>query len=136
MVAAALVEGRARSLERQQALLCQIYTVCESAARDPSQVLAWGWPVLGIWDPEGRAQPGGAPAESAAVVAFHRENGALESAKKLLVPTKRSEKASEDEGTSAARAAAEEAMGGKYKGKSKDGDNPVRTDWIRARPAD
>ena len=127
MVAAALDEGRAGSLERQQAMLCQIYTVCESAAKDPSHDLAWGWPVLGIRDPDGRAQPGWAPAESAAVIAFHRENAALESAKKLLAPTKRFDKANEDEGTSAARAAAGKAMGGKGKGKGKgkDGDNPV-----------
>ena len=42
MVAAALDEGRAGSLERQQAMLCQIYTVCESAAKDPSHDLALG----------------------------------------------------------------------------------------------
>ena len=125
MVAAALDEGRAGSLERQQAMLCQIYTVCESAAKDPSHDLAWGWPVLGIRDPEGRAQPGWAPVESAAVIAFHRENAALESAKKLLGPTKRFDKANEDEGTSTARGAAGKAMGGKVKGKGKDGENPV-----------
>ena len=125
MVAAALDEGRSGSLERQQAMLCQIYTVCESAAKDPSHDLAWGWPVLGIRDPEGRAQPGWAPAESAAVIAFHRENAALESAKKLLGPTKRFDKANEDEGTSTARGAAGKAMGGKVKGKGKDGENPV-----------
>ena len=125
MIAAALDEGRAGSLERQQAMLCQIYTVCESAAKDPSHDLTWGWPVLGIRDPEGRAQPGWAPAESAAVIAFHRENAALESAKKLLGPTKRFDKANEDEGTSASRAAASKAMGGKVKGKGKDVENPV-----------
>ena len=53
MEAAALDEGRAGCLERQQALLCQIYTVCESAAKDPSHDLWWCWPVLGIRDPEG-----------------------------------------------------------------------------------
>ena len=124
MVAAALNEGRTGSLERQQAMLCQIYTVCESAAKDPSH-LAWGWPVLGIRDPEGRAQPGWAPTESAAVIAFHRKNAALESAKKLFGPTKRSDKANETEGTSASRAAASKAMGGKVKGKGKEGENPV-----------
>ena len=125
MVAAALDEGRAGSLERQQAMLCQIYTVFESAAKDPSHDSAWGWPVLGIRDPEGKAQPGWAPAESAAVIAFHRENAALESAKKLLTLTKRFDKANEDEGTSAARAAASKALGGRGKGKGKDGENPV-----------
>ena len=103
-------------------MLCQIYTVCESAAKDPSHDLAWGWPVLGIRDPEGRAQPGWAPAESAAVIAFHRENGVREEA---AGSQKRFDKANEDEGTSAARAAAGKAMGGKVKGKGKDVDNPV-----------
>ena len=64
LLAAALDKGRSGSLERQQALLCQMYTVCEAAAKDPSHDLGWGWPVLGIRDPEGRAQPGWLPAES------------------------------------------------------------------------
>ena len=38
-VAAALDEGRSGSFERQQALLSQIYTVCERAAKDPSHDL-------------------------------------------------------------------------------------------------
>ena len=49
---------------------------------------------------------------------------ALESAKKLLGPTKRFDKANEDEGTAAARVAAGKAMGGKAKGKGKDGGKP------------
>ena len=36
---------------------------------------AWDWPVLGVGTPR-RAQPGWAPAESAAVIAFHRKHAA------------------------------------------------------------
>ena len=37
MIASARDEGRSGCLEREQALLCQTYTVCGSAAKDPSE---------------------------------------------------------------------------------------------------
>ena len=122
MVAAALDEGRSGCLQRQQALLCQMYTVCESAAKDlRHDDLA----VLGIRDPDLRAQPGWAPAESAAVIAFHRENAALESAKKLRTAPKKNEKAMEDDGEGQVRALPKAAANQKGKGKVKDGENPA-----------
>ena len=125
LLAAALDEGRTGSLERQQALLCQMYTVCESAAKDPSHDLAWGWPVLSIRDPKGRAQPGWLPAESAAVIAFHRENAALESAKKALSAPKQPDRNAEEDVGKNLRAGGNAAGNQKGKGKDKDGENPA-----------
>ena len=82
------------------------------------------WPGAGpssvSGTPKGGTQPSRAPAESAAVIAFHRENAALESAKKLLTAPKKYEKAAEDDGGGQVRAAAEAAANQKEKGKGKD----------------
>ena len=59
MTAAALDEGRSGNLQRQNALLHHIYAVLESASQDPSHETEWGWPILGIQDPEGRLLPPG-----------------------------------------------------------------------------
>ena len=53
MTAAALDEGRSGSLQRQNALLHHINAVLESASQDSSHEMQWGWPILGIQDPEG-----------------------------------------------------------------------------------
>ena len=83
--------------------------------------LEWGWPILGIRDPEGRAQPWWPPAESAAVIAFRRENAALESTKKLLAPPKRQEGGRwYCAGTSSSQGCYQETT--RRKGKAKDGD--------------
>ena len=51
MVAGAPDEGRIGGFERQHALLCQIYRILESAAKDSGHDLAWGWLLLGLSDP-------------------------------------------------------------------------------------
>ena len=57
VTAAALEEGRSGNLQRQNALLHHMYAVLESASQDPSHETEWGWPILGIQDPEGRLLP-------------------------------------------------------------------------------
>ena len=61
-----------------------MYVVLEAAAKDPAHELAWGWPLLGIADPEGRPRVGWAPAEVASLAAYHKEEAVLEAAKKAL----------------------------------------------------
>ena len=63
MTAAALDEGRSGNLQRQNATLHHIYAVLEPASQDPSHETEWGWPLLGIQDPEGRLLPLGLRAE-------------------------------------------------------------------------
>ena len=84
MTAAALDEGKSGNLQRQNALLHHIYAVLESASQDPSHETEWGWPILGIQDPEGRLLPPGPPAEQSAVVAYHKERVALDAARKSM----------------------------------------------------
>ena len=81
MVAGALDEDRIGGFERQHAMLCQIYGTPESAAKDSGHDLAWGWPLLGLSDPDARPDVHWSPGEASAVVAWHREAAALESAR-------------------------------------------------------
>lgn len=78
-VAAGLDTGRVGSYEEMAAYFHQLYRVLEAAAKDGgAHDLAWGWPVLGVPDPdEPRGQPGWSPAEAVALNAFHREQHAL-----------------------------------------------------------
>ena len=85
MVAGALDEGRIGALERQQAMLCQIYGILGSAAMDSGHDLAWRWPLLGLSDQDARPDVHWSPAEASAVIAWRREAAALESAKKQLM---------------------------------------------------
>ena len=39
----------------QHAFLCQAYALMDATATDASHDLCWGWPVLGVPDPEGRS---------------------------------------------------------------------------------
>ena len=98
MVAAALDEGRSYGLPQQQALLVHIYKVLEATARDPNHEMQWPWPLLGISDPGGRKRSNWAPGEAAALVAFHRDEAALEDSKKKLGGGKGTAPASSTEG--------------------------------------
>ena len=60
-------------------MLCQIYGILESAAKDSGCDLAWSWPLLGLSDPDSR------PDEASAVSAWHRVAAALDSAKQELM---------------------------------------------------
>ena len=84
LVAACLDEGRVYGLEQQQALLQHAYKVLEATARDPSHEMQWSWPLLGIADPAGRQRSNWAPGEAAALVAYHRDEAALEESKRKL----------------------------------------------------
>ena len=53
------------------------YVVLEPASQDPSHETEWGWPILGIQDPEGRLLPPGPPAEQSAVVVLPQGAGRL-----------------------------------------------------------
>ena len=50
MVAGALDEGRIGGFERQHAMLCQIYKILESGAKDNGHDLVWGWPLSDLSD--------------------------------------------------------------------------------------
>jgi len=82
LVAGALGEGRSGSLNRQHAYLASALAIIEGAAKSPDHDLAWGWPLLGVPDPGGAAEPTWPVASTAAVSAFHRERVALEEARK------------------------------------------------------
>jgi len=84
MTAMALDEGRACGPEAQTAALVHIYKVLDATARDPAHEMQWPWPLLGVSDPGGRRRAGWAPGEAAALVAFHRDEAALEDSKKKL----------------------------------------------------
>ena len=88
MVAGAFNEGRNGGFERQHAMLCQMYRILESGAKDNGHDLVWGWPLLGLSDPDARPSVHWSPAKASAVIAWHREAAALERAKKqLMTPT-------------------------------------------------
>ena len=84
ILSAALDEGRTYGLPQQQAFLQHAYKVMEATARDPHHEMQWSWPLLGITDPAGRKRPNWAPGEAAALVAYHRDEAALEDSKKKL----------------------------------------------------
>jgi len=84
LIAAALDEGRTRSLLSQHAMLMTAMSVIESAAKDGSHELGWGWPLLGCRDPGGKPLPNWVAAETSALAAFHKEQAALIAAQKTL----------------------------------------------------
>ena len=103
MIAAALDES---SLQRLQALLCQMYTEWGSAARDPNHDLTRGWVIR---DPEGRTQPDRTKTGSTAVIAFRRKYATIGSTRKLLAVPEKNEKGAEDDGVSQVRPAVKAA---------------------------
>ena len=64
MVADTVDDGRIGGLERQNAVLCQICGILESAANDSSHDLAWDWPLLGLSDPDARPDVHWSPIEA------------------------------------------------------------------------
>jgi len=82
LVAGALDEGRSGSLNRQHAYLASAMALIEGAAKSADHDLAWGWPLLGVRDPGGRAEPTWPVTSTAAVSAYHRERVALEEARR------------------------------------------------------
>ena len=73
MVLGALDESRIGGFERQHAMLCQIYRILESGAKDNVHDLVWGGPLLELSDPDARPDVLWSPAKASAVVARHRK---------------------------------------------------------------
>ena len=84
LVAGAMDEGRSGSLARQHAYLASALALIEGAAKAADHDLSWGWPLLGVRDPGGAAEPTWPVASTAAVSAYHRERVALEEARKKV----------------------------------------------------
>jgi len=84
LVAGAMDEGRSGSLSRQHAYLASALALIEGAAKAPDHDLSWGWPLLGIRDPGGAAEPTWPVSSTAAVSAYHRERVALDEARKKV----------------------------------------------------
>jgi hypothetical protein len=82
--------GRTASLEEMQAYMHQLYRVLEAAAKDGGgHDLTWGWPLLGVTDPDDpRPRPGWAPAELAALNAYHKEVHSLETVRQSYLKGK------------------------------------------------
>ena len=128
----ALDEGRQGSLMQQHAFLAQAISVVEGAAKDPAHDLGWGWPLLGVADPGERPIPHLPIAESAAIASFHKEQKALNEARKSLSKSggeahagAASSGSAGDGATSAAfvkKLVKEEMAAAKAKGKGKKGD--------------
>ena len=66
-------------------MLCQIYRILICGAKDSGHDLVWGCPLLGLSDPNAQPDVHWSPAKASAVVAWHREAAALESAKEQLM---------------------------------------------------
>jgi hypothetical protein len=85
-VAAGLDEGRMGGPDRMAAYFHHLYRVLESAAKEPGHDMAWGFPILGIEDPDAsRARAGWAPAEDAALAAYHKEEHLMEQVRRSLM---------------------------------------------------
>ena len=85
-VAAGLDEGRTGGPDRMAAYFHHLYRVLESAAKEPGHDLAWGFPILGIEDPDaGRSKAGWAPAEDAALAAYRKEEQLTEQVRRSLL---------------------------------------------------
>ena len=111
-VAAGFDEGRMGGPDWMAAYFHHLYRVLESATKEPGHDLAWGFPVLGIEDPDaGRSKAGWAPAEDAALAAYHKEEHLMEQVRRSLLKgsgkgSEHAGKGAEDGGKGAAAAAA------------------------------
>ena len=77
--------GRIGGFERQQALMCQIRGILDSAAKDSGHDLTLGWALVCLSIPDARPDVQWSPADASAVIAWYREAAALGMAKKQLV---------------------------------------------------
>ena len=73
ILAAALDLHRTKGAEQSRAFLSQAYKAAQSAALHPQKQWGFGWPLLGIPDPDGVSRPGYTPAETSALAAWHRD---------------------------------------------------------------
>ena len=85
IVAGGVDAGRIGGFERQQALMCQIRGILDSAPKDGGHDLTLGWALVCLSIPDARPDVQWSPADASAVIAWYREAAALEMAKKQLV---------------------------------------------------
>ena len=74
ILAEALDLHRVKGADHSRAFLSQAYKAAQCAALHPQKQWGYGWPLLGIADPDGQARPGYTPAESSALAAWHRDS--------------------------------------------------------------
>ena len=77
ILAHALDIGRTQGSDHMTAFVHQAYKAAEGAALHPQKQWTYGWPLLGIDDPDGLARPGFSPAEHAALAAYHKDREQL-----------------------------------------------------------
>ena len=73
ILASALDLHRAKGPEHARAFVAQAYKAAQCAASHPQHQWGYGWPLLGIPDPDGAAKPGYTSAEASALSAWHRD---------------------------------------------------------------
>jgi hypothetical protein len=73
ILAHALDLERTRTPEHTMAFLHQAYKAASAAACHPQKQWEYGWPLLGLKDPDGPALPSFTAAEHASLASFHRE---------------------------------------------------------------
>ena len=78
LLAHALDLHRTQGPEHAEAFLHQAYKAAQAAAYHPQKQWAYGWPLLGLEDPDGSARPGFTPSEHAALAAYHRDQELLQ----------------------------------------------------------
>eukprot|EP00971_Amphidinium_carterae_P302190 6004039-Amphidinium_carterae.2 len=77
ILAHALDLHRVKGPEHSRAFLAQAYKASQAAAYHPNKQWSWGWPLLGLDDPDGVSRPGFTASEFAALSAYHRDQEAL-----------------------------------------------------------
>ena len=85
ILAHALDLHRTEGGDASQAFLAQSYKAAQAACLHPQKQWSFGWPLLGLPDPDGPARPSFTPAENSALTAFHRD---AEVIRPLLAPPK------------------------------------------------
>ena len=78
ILAHALDLERSRTPEHAMAFLHQAYKAASAAACHPQKHWEYGWPLLGIEDPDGPALPTFTAAEHASLASFHREKDVVQ----------------------------------------------------------
>ena len=77
ILAQALDLHRVKGADHSVAFLHQAYKAAQAACYHPQKQWTYGWPLLGLEDPDGTQQPGFTPSEHAALAAFHRDRELL-----------------------------------------------------------
>ena len=70
--------ARTESPTRVYAFATQFYKATQAAAAHPNKEWAYGWPLLGLDDPDTPARPIFSPTEHAALAAWHRDQSVID----------------------------------------------------------